>query len=113
MRPTDPIRTPSIQTIENIQTTAQSGRFNYVVTEDGQLVLGRSGASRPNGHINLAQGHDVLAAGEARFVNGELRYIDNKSGHYQPSGEAAKQSALRAFEEYGVRPRDGCIERKF
>ena len=113
LRPSDPISTPSIQSIANIQRTSQSGRFNYVVTEDGSLILGRSGPNRPNGHINLSQGQDVLAAGEAKFVNGELRYIDNKSGHYQPSGDAAKHEALKAFEKMQIQPRDGYIERKF
>ena len=113
LRPNDPILTPSTDTIANIQKTTQSGKFNYVVTQDGKLVLGRSGQSRPNGHINLAQGRDVLAAGEAKFVNGQLRYIDNFSGHYQPSGQAAQNAALQAFERAGVKPSQGYIERKF
>jgi hypothetical protein len=63
--------------------------------------------------MNLAQGRDVLAAGEAKFINGELRYLDNKSGHYRPSGDTARQAALKAFEQHKMQPRDGYIEREF
>lgn len=68
---------------------------------DGKLILGRSGGNRPNGHINLAQGANVQAAGEAKFVNGQLKWIDNASGHYKPSGSAAQNAAVSAFEQAG------------
>ncbi|PHS31217.1 MAG: hypothetical protein COA95_07180 [Methylophaga sp.] len=96
----------------SIAKTGQSGRFNYIVTMDGKLVLGRSGLSQPNGHINLAQGADVLAAGEAKFVNGQLRTINNASGHYKPSGKTAQNAAVSAFESYGAGT-GKYIEKKF
>ncbi|MBI3560322.1 MAG: hypothetical protein HY080_01200 [Gammaproteobacteria bacterium] len=111
LRPKDPVRIPSTQSIANIVKTRQSGTFNYVVTEDGKLIIGRASRNRPNGHIDLAQGRDVRAAGEAKFVNGELRSLNNNSGHYQPSGNSARDTALNAFENHGLRPRDGYVER--
>jgi len=113
LSPKDPILKPSTQKIGNILSQNQSGKFNYVVKQDGTLVLGRSGLNRPNGHINLAQGGKVQAAGEAKFVNGELKYIDNRSGHYKPSGEEARTAALKAFENQGLKPSKGYIERDY
>lgn len=56
-----------------------SGNFNYVITEQGTLVVGRSG------HTSLAGGAPVQAAGELQLYNGNIKWIDNASGHYQPS----------------------------
>jgi len=55
-----------------------SGNFNYVVLENGQLVVGRTG------HTSLTGGAPVQAAGEVRLYNGSVKSIDNASGHYQP-----------------------------
>lgn|GEM_PF-2508872 len=78
-----------------IQKVAYSGRLNYVVTESGELVLGRTG------HTSLSRGADVMAAGEARFVNGALNSINNASGHYRPSGKEASEAAEAAFNQAG------------
>lgn len=112
LAPQDPIRYPDSQSIPDIQKTQQSGRFNYVVTESGELILGRSGTTKPNGHIDLAQGKDVLAAGEARFANGKLISLDNNSGHYKPSGSSAALEALTAFKNQGLVPSNGYREIK-
>jgi hypothetical protein len=89
-----------------IQKVGYSGKLAYVVTESGELVIGRTG------HISLSRGSAVLAAGEARFVNGELRVIDNASGHYQPKGLSAQNAAETAFQRAGF---DGFkyIEKNF
>jgi len=104
---------PQTQTTANIQRTQQSGRFNYVVLENGSLILAKSKINSPNGHSNLANGKPVKAAGEALFVNGELRKIDNKSGHYKPSGDSAKENALEAFKGHNLTPKNGYVEVKF
>lgn len=88
---------------------ARSSTFNkvvnYVVKEDGTLVLGRKDNFNPGGgHIDLAQGKPVLAAGEAKIVGGKLRYVDNSSGHYLPNGESARLAAETAFKKAGFDP---------
>jgi hypothetical protein len=81
--------------VPNGQLGNVSNRFNYVVLEDGSLVVGKSG------HTSLAKGQSVQAAGEVRIVNGEIREIDNASGHYQPSALVGT-TAERAFELNGM-----------
>jgi filamentous hemagglutinin len=75
--------------------------YNYVVTEDGNLVIGRSFGDPGGGHIDLASGNPVSAAGEVKFVNGQLKYLDNSSGHYQPFGPKAQNAAEQAFGNLG------------
>jgi YD repeat-containing protein len=54
---------------------------DFVVTTDGQLVLGQK-------HTTLANNADVLAAGQMTLSGkGKIRLIDNLSGHYQPTVE--------------------------
>jgi hypothetical protein len=84
-----------------------SGRLNYVVKENGQLVIGRTG------HTSLSKGGNVLAADEARFVKGELRSINNASGHYKPSGSSAKNEAEAAFQKAGFNAIGKYTEKKF
>ena len=89
-----------------------TGRYDYVVLEDGSLVVGESipGA----GHANLAQGNPVKAAGVIEFQNGKVVYIDNASGHFIPIGGKAKFSALDAFEKIGVEiPTASYIEKRW
>ena len=76
-------------------TTNFSGRRDYVVLENGELIVGK------RGHLDLSQGADVLPAGEARFVSGKLKSLDNASGHYKPSGISARNAAETAFQNAG------------
>ncbi|WP_200157348.1 hypothetical protein [Allochromatium vinosum] len=93
--------------VTQVQKVAYSGKLNYVVTQSGELVIGRTS------HIILSRGADVLAVGEARFVNGGLRSIDNASGHYRPSGATAQSAAEAAFERAGFEAAGKYTERSF
>ena len=77
---------------------SRSGNYAYVVTEGGELVIGK----RTAGHVSLAQGGDVLAAGEFKTKGGQVVYLDNKSGHYQPYGANAEKAAVDAFNRNGL-----------
>ncbi|WP_309505056.1 polymorphic toxin-type HINT domain-containing protein [Streptomyces sp. KM273126] len=77
---------------------SRSGNYAYVVTGDGELVIGK----RTAGHVSLAQGRDVLAAGEFKTKGGQVVYLDNKSGHYQPYGAHAQKAATDAFNRNGL-----------
>jgi hypothetical protein len=77
---------------------SRSGNYAYVVTSDGELVIGK----RTAGHVSLAQGRDVLAAGEFKTKGGQVVYLDNKSGHYQPYGAHAQKAAVDAFNRNGL-----------
>jgi len=81
----------------------RNGRFLYVVTEDGRLVLAKPMGidGRRRIHIDLAGGKPVRAAGEVQFVGGRARTIDNGSGHYRPRGADVRQAAQDAFETRG------------
>lgn len=112
-RPQDAVA-PPIQTF----TAQQAGRItrilNYVVTEDGQLILGRKdNATVGGGHIDLAGGRPVLDAGEVKIVGGQIRYISNESRHYQPSGAWAKLAAIRAFKVIDQDAGGRYIEKSF
>ncbi|UCV08561.1 hypothetical protein [Dechloromonas denitrificans] len=95
LEPAEQIIHPVIFPVKQIQSVSYSGKLNYVVTESGELIIGKTG------HISLSQGGDVLAAGEARFVNGNLRLINNSSGHYRPNGASAQSAAEKAFNKAG------------
>lgn len=77
---------------------SRSGNYAYMVTGDGELVIGK----RTAGHVSLAQGRDVLAAGEFKTKGGQVVYLDNKSGHYQPYGAHAQKAAVDAFNKNGL-----------
>ncbi|WP_217235079.1 polymorphic toxin-type HINT domain-containing protein [Streptomyces sp. AC555_RSS877] len=77
---------------------SRSGNYAYVVTGDGELIIGK----RTAGHVSLAQGRDVLAAGEFKTKGGQVVYLDNKSGHYQPYGAHAQKAAMDAFNRNGL-----------
>ncbi|WP_432107028.1 putative T7SS-secreted protein [Streptomyces sp. AA1529] len=77
---------------------SRSGNYAYVVTGEGELIIGK----RTAGHVSLARGGDVLAAGEFKTKSGELVYLDNKSGHYQPYGTHAEKAAVDAFNRNGL-----------
>jgi len=58
--------------------TLASGKFDFVVMLDGQILLGRK-------HTFLSGGADVLAAGEIKIRGGNIVGINNLSGHYKPN----------------------------
>ncbi|WP_123586652.1 two-partner secretion domain-containing protein [Pseudomonas fluorescens] len=95
--PDHPTGVPTL--ISDTKLTQGAGRYNYVVLQDGQLVIGRKFNDVGGGHIDLANGKPVVAAGEVKVVNGEVKYIDNTSGHYEPSGRAAQTAAEDAFSQ--------------
>lgn len=68
---------------------------DFVITQEGKLVLGRK-------HTTLANGQDVLAAGRLKLTgDGRVRLINNLSGHYQPTvSEASAYPAM--FQRLGV-----------
>jgi len=98
--PDHPTGVPTL--ISETKLTQGAGRYNYVVLQDGQLVIGRKFNDVGGGHIDLANGKPVVAAGEVKIVNGEVKYIDNTSGHYEPSGRAAQAAAEDAFSRKGL-----------
>ena len=104
LAPGDVARAGGFQAIQNSKLGNLTGKFNYVVLEDGTLVV----AKRTYGHIDLANGGRVQAAGEVHIVNGEVRAINNASGHYKPSGSSAQAAAEGAFNSSGVKVRPGA-----
>lgn len=88
-------------------TTYAKFTLNYVITAEGDLVIGRSS------HVNLAGAADVQAAGEAKFVNGALRALNNDSGHYRPNGVSAQQAAEGAFNAAGFDATGKYVEGSF
>jgi adhesin HecA-like repeat protein len=97
--PDHPTGVPTL--ISDTKLTQGAGKYNYVVLEDGQLVIGRKFNDVGGGHIDLASGKPVIAAGEVKIVSGKVKYIDNTSGHYEPSGRAAQTAAENAFSQKG------------
>ncbi|MET1256649.1 hypothetical protein [Aliikangiella maris] len=77
--------------------TQISGNYNYVVLENGQLVVGKTG------HTSLTSGNAVQAAGELRLYNGNVKWFDNASGHYQPTGDAIGSIAEKALIDAGLK----------
>ena len=88
-----------------------NGRFNYIVTQNNELVVGKYGLIPGRGHIDLAAGNPVKAAGEVRIIDGHIKYIDNTSGHYLTSGPNAQQSAENAFNQLGFDTVNKYIEK--
>lgn len=61
-----------------------NGTFDFVVTNDGKLVIG-------SGHYNLSnEAESVRAAGQISIFKGKVTNINNSSGHYKPSIEQAE-----------------------
>ena len=54
--------------------------FNFVITRDNRLIIGKK-------HTTLSNAKDVLAAGNIVFKGGKVRMIDNLSGHFRPTVE--------------------------
>ena len=88
-------------------------KWNYVVTSDGKLIVGKGGQFPGGGHIDLANAQPVKAAGEVKIVNGQIKYIDNSSGHYLPSGLSAQQIAEEAFSRLGFDTLNKYIEKEW
>lgn len=110
--PHDPIGVP-IQLFKPSQVMQPTfnRRLNYVVTEDGTLILGRKRDELGGGHIDLAQGAPVRVAGEVHIVDGKIRYLDNTSGHYLPKGPRARREAEAAFSKAGLEATGKYIEK--
>jgi len=71
-----------------------AGKFDYVVTQQGAILIGHR-------HTKLSGGAPVLAAGEMRVRNGVIVNINGMSGHYWPTlGEAG--NFLRILAKYGA-----------
>ncbi|MCP2041505.1 hypothetical protein L1281_002107 [Neisseria sp. HSC-16F19] len=108
--PDHPLGIPQTYTISQLKN--KTGRLNYIVSVDGNLVIGRkNNHSIGGGHIDLAKGQPVVAAGEVKFVNGKVVSIDNSSGHYEPHGISAKNAAIKAFEKSGFDVNDKYYEK--
>ncbi len=93
--------------VPNARLPGISGNFNYVVTAEDSLIVGRSG------HTSLAGGLDVQAAGEVQLFNGNIKWIDNMSGHYQPSGPGLSNVAEGAFNNIGMDAKGKFVYRAF
>jgi hypothetical protein len=105
---------PPVQIIKPANYKTKTGTFNYVVTEEGELIIGKiDQASVGGGHIDLAGGRDVLAAGEVKMVRGEVHYVDNSSGHYLPTGDGARQAAEGAFERAGLKVNGKYVDKVY
>ena len=74
--------------------TKAAGTFDYVVTADGQILIGSK-------HSFLSGGSGVQAAGTLKIRSGKIVNIDNASGHYTPTQEEAS-NFLKVFQESGV-----------
>ena len=79
-----------------------TNRYDFVITNDGKLVVGY-------GHSNLSNGaQTVRAAGQIKIVNGSVREITNSSGHYQPSVLQGEQ-AVKLLENMGVKTKGARV----
>lgn len=65
------------------------GLVQYVITEDGELILGDRSKEARWAHPNLIGGKDpqVLAAGEIKFSNSIPFAMNSRSGHFQPPAD--------------------------
>lgn len=103
--PLDPIDIPRI--VPTSQLSRISGNFNYVITQDGRLIVGRSA------HTSLTGGAQVRAAGEVQLFNGRIKWIDNASGHYRPTGVQLGPLVEGAFNSIGLDATGKFILRAF
>ncbi|WP_163505155.1 LamG-like jellyroll fold domain-containing protein [Fodinicola acaciae] len=85
----------------------RSGKFGYVVKQDGQLLLGRL----TDGHVSIAGGDAVMAAGEVHLRSGRILEINNASGHYRPYGQYQQSAAESAFRDAGWEVTNQYVER--
>ncbi|WP_118973122.1 RHS repeat-associated core domain-containing protein [Taibaiella koreensis] len=72
-----------------------SGNFDFVVTKEGNLILGI-------GHYNLSGGAEtVQAVGTIRLFKGQITELTNNSGHYMPS-IVEGENAINVFNRLGA-----------
>jgi hypothetical protein len=65
----------------------------YVMNLDGSFVV-RKVAAHDFLHLHhpsLSGGDSVYCAGEIKIENGIITHIDNRSGHYRPTGDQFRQ----------------------
>lgn len=74
--------------------THADGFFDFVVTKEGRMLLGRS-------HSFLSQGEDVFAAGVMKVRNGAIVGVNNASGHYMPNISVSR-SFPNIFKSLGI-----------
>ncbi|NLR68737.1 hypothetical protein HGH92_30825 [Chitinophaga varians] len=74
--------------------TLAAGKFDFIATQEGSVLLGRK-------HTFLSGGADVLAAGELKIRGGTIVGVNNLSGHYLP-GLNASSSYLNILKNLGV-----------
>ena len=65
-----------------LNSSQYTGKFDFVVMQDGKVLLGSK-------HSFLSGGADVYAAGEIKLSNGVIKSVNNLSGHYAPSPTSA------------------------
>ncbi|WP_150114830.1 hypothetical protein [Chryseobacterium sp. IHB B 17019] len=61
-----------------------AGRFDFVVMDSGEILLGRK-------HTFLSKGADVIAAGELKIRDGNIVGMNNLSGHYLPNSDVSSK----------------------
>ena len=88
-----------------------TNKFNYVVTQEGELIIGRIRRGVGGGHIDLTGGKPVRAAGEVKVIQGKIKFLDNASGHYLPRGANAQKAAEGAFRAQGFEVEGRYIEK--
>ena len=80
-----------IQRLDPFKIGTTSGLFIWVIVATGgvnnELRIGISTVKM--GHPELADGWPVYSAGQLTLVNGLVIALDNKAGHYSPSGVPA------------------------
>lgn len=85
-------KTGSLSDHNMLQAQALNGKFIFVLTESGTLLLRNepSGVQRRMDeftHANFTGGQNVKAAGQIFLRMGKVIRMDNESGHYKPRGE--------------------------
>lgn len=74
--------------------TNATGKLDYVITKDGEILLGRK-------HTFMSGGQDVYAAGELKLRDGKIVEVNNLSGHYM-SGAEDSNNFLGVFKALGA-----------
>lgn len=74
--------------------TKLQGQFDYIISAEGELVIGSK-------HTTLSGGGSVRAAGTLKIRNGKIVAFDNASGHYFPTPEEAARFR-EIFEDIGL-----------
>lgn len=78
-----------------IGSKQMSGRFMYVVDQNGDIIIGTRGGQRmPHPTLIGGENPQVRAAGMVDIRGGKIYSVDNASGHFKPGPES-----LRAAEE--------------